>query len=467
MKQVLMLVLCANVLCTKAQNIVKNGDLQPVGGNMLQTLNQWNFNGCEPIIGGTYVDMAIGAPPYLFENPHFNGLSTTNIVTPIEGCMSQLICPIKGMSYTLTFKHQRRSFPNPTQNNEVPTPTAFRAIIRGYPTFTDYVFELVEDYNQTFLPGWINTSFTFTIPVTSTDNDFRVIFQQQTVVLAGQTGHGAILDDVVLTPNPNVTNTGPTVAATNSNTNWGLSNLPATGVTYNWSFPGATPSSSTAANPTNVQWNTTGLKTVTCTIGNGICNLVTISHDINITNTLPAEIVSFNATEKTGGIDLKWVTASEINTDYFGIYKSKDGLNFTEIGRVQSAGLQSGATYNFTDAQPGNGTVYYRLKQVDKNSSFKTTGIVKLRMGKLYLDVNVYPTVINNVLDYAVETPRAANMMIYVTDMSGRNIVSKSENMSIGTNKRMIDASTFAKGAYLLTVRDGSGFSKTIKFTKN
>lgn len=467
MKQVLLFAFAFCVGKADAQNIIKNGDLQPVGGNMLQTLNQWNFNGCQPIIGGTYVDMSIGAPPYLFENPHFNGLSTSNIVTPIEGCMSQLICPVKGMSYTLTFKHQRRTFPNPTQNNEVPTPTAFRAIVRGYPTFTDYVFELVEDYNQTFLPGWVNTSFNFTIPVTSTDNDFRVIFQQQTVVLAGQTGHGAILDDVVLTPNPNVTNTGPTVAATNSNTNWGLSNLPATGLTYNWSFPGATPSSSTAANPTNVQWSTTGLKTVTCTIGNGTCDLFTVSHEINIASTLPVDLLSFNASEKNGNVELHWNTANEVGNDYFAVYKSKDGVNFSEIGRVRASGITTGASYKFTDVTPGSGMVYYKLLQVDKNTASKSTGIVKLRLGKIYLDVNVYPTVINNVLDYGVETPRAAKMMVYVTDMSGRNIFTRLESVAIGTNKRMIDASAFAKGAYLLTVRDAAGFSKTIKFSKN
>jgi Secretion system C-terminal sorting domain len=458
MKKILLLALITVTLGVKAQNLVKNGNLQ-------QTVLYWDMNGCQPQIGGTYTDMSMGAPPYNFEAPHFNGISTTNILCCVNGCMNQAVCLFKDQSYTLSFKHQRRSFADPFANMDPPATTAVRAIVRGLPSFTDYVDATFSDSNPGWVNGWYTSNINFTVPASSTDNDFRVIFVQATIV---PTEFGCIIDDISLTPNPAFSTNGPTTAGVNSGTNWSINNIPASGVTYNWSFPGATPSSSTSATPANVQWNSQGTKTVTCVLGNGTCTVATLTQNINITSPLPVDITSFTATAKQNAAELQWVTGNEINNDYFIVYKSKDGVNFTEAGRVQSAGISTGATYKFTDAQPGAGVVYYRLRQVDKNGAYKSTGVVKLRFGSSGLDVSVYPTIVTDVLNYAVETPQTAKMYVTVTDMSGKKLEGKTENFISGTSIKTINTSALAKGIYLLTVTNGAaGFSKTIKFTKN
>jgi hypothetical protein len=462
MKRILVLLALAVSTTVHAQNLVKNGDFQ-------QIVKFWDFRGCEPFIGGEYADMVNSNSAWFFESPHFNGVSPTNVLALMNNCAEQKVCFVRGLDYTMTYKYQRRTFDNALQNAEVPNPSTMNVFVLGYPSFTFYASKSVSASNQTWVPSWYSDLINFSIPASSTDTAIAIVFKQASIAVPPAfLGHGLVLDDVVVLANPTLDVNGPSVASVNSGTNWNIPSLAAsTGATYNWSFPGATPATSTSNNPTNVQWPTQGVKTVTCTIGNGSCNLVTLVKQINITSALPVDLVAFSATEKSGAVELQWQTANEINTQYYGVYKSKDGINFTEVGKINAKNLLTGATYKFTDAQPGAAMVYYRLKPVDKNGTFKTTGIVKLRIGKVYLDVNVYPTVITSVLDYAVETPRAGKMMVYINDMSGRNIFTKAEVFNVGANKRNVDATLLAKGAYLLTIKDGAGFSKTIKFTKN
>ncbi|HRG07082.1 MAG TPA: hypothetical protein PLJ08_00780, partial [Cyclobacteriaceae bacterium] len=83
-------------------------------------------------------------------------------------------------------------------------------------------------------------------------------------------------------------------------------------------------------------------------------------------NPLPVELLSFTATAENEKVNLKWVTASELNNDFFTVQHSTDGVEFTSLGNVNGQGTkQSATTYNFVDDSPMAGINYYRLKQTD------------------------------------------------------------------------------------------------------
>jgi len=48
--------------------------------------------------------------------------------------------------------------------------------------------------------------------------------------------------------------------------------------------------------------------------------------------------LSFTAEAVDGNVDLNWVTASELNNDYFNIEYSKDGNSFTSVITRTGAG---------------------------------------------------------------------------------------------------------------------------------
>ena len=85
-------------------------------------------------------------------------------------------------------------------------------------------------------------------------------------------------------------------------------------------------------------------------------------------NALPIELLSFTAKENKNVVDLNWVTASEINNDYFSIERTRNGTDFELIGTQKGAGNSTEKiTYSMIDNKPLMGISYYRLSQTDFN----------------------------------------------------------------------------------------------------
>lgn len=199
------------------------------------------------------------------------------------------------------------------------------------------------------------------------------------------------------------------------------------------------------------------------------CGVVLDDFTMVASGTLPVNLSLFNAAPKNAGVELNWTTSSESNSAYFSVQHSKDGVNFFEIGKVTAANLSSGSSYTFIDAAAANGLNYYRLKQIDKNGIFKISGIVKLNLAATDVNAMVYPTVVNSVLNYAIETPKAVKLSVLVTDVTGKIITAVTpQTFTAGTTQKTINVSALASGVYMLTVSDGDGsFKKSIKFSKN
>jgi hypothetical protein len=88
---------------------------------------------------------------------------------------------------------------------------------------------------------------------------------------------------------------------------------------------------------------------------------------------LPIELLSFEGTKNDDYNTLTWVTATEINNDYFTLERSVDGFNWVEITTINGSGTVSTPTfYEYKDYEFTKDTVnYYRLKQTDFNGVFE------------------------------------------------------------------------------------------------
>lgn len=87
---------------------------------------------------------------------------------------------------------------------------------------------------------------------------------------------------------------------------------------------------------------------------------------LTVEEILPVSLLSLEAKCKADYAELNWVTASEINNDYFVVERSdKDGL-FDYIGEVEGYGTTSNMSqYSYKDYQYESGLAYYRLTQFD------------------------------------------------------------------------------------------------------
>ena len=94
--------------------------------------------------------------------------------------------------------------------------------------------------------------------------------------------------------------------------------------------------------------------------------------------------VNYSLELKAQGLEignlLEWGTEAEVNSMMFVIEKSENGLDFENIGVVNAEGVMNGErVYRFFDTEASGETVFYRLKEIDRddNFSFSRTVIVK------------------------------------------------------------------------------------------
>ena len=108
---------------------------------------------------------------------------------------------------------------------------------------------------------------------------------------------------------------------------------------------------------------------------------------------LPLTIVEFSGMCSNDGVHLEWVTASEHNTSYFNIEKSRNGLDWDTIVTIEAAGNSNQSiTYNYIDTKIIDQVNYYKLKQFDNDGSYETYNIISVNCGFNFDEpIIVYP----------------------------------------------------------------------------
>lgn len=181
--------------------------------------------------------------------------------------------------------------------------------------------------------------------------------------------------------------------------------------------------------------------------GNGDCWVVKLA-----AVTVPLNILSFSATQQNNNTLLQWQTANEINTSHFNIQRSKNGTEFTTVGKTNAAGSGDNK-YSYTDnniAELNAKTVYYRLQNIDKDGSYTYSKIVQIIYNIQHLTFNIYP---NPAKDRVYINGNNINE-IRVTDNSGKMVLYKTFN---GANNVQLNIATLAKGLYIVQVKDSKG----------
>lgn len=175
---------------------------------------------------------------------------------------------------------------------------------------------------------------------------------------------------------------------------------------------------------------------------------------------LPVKFKDFNALHSNGKTKLTWTTTSEINNDYFDVERSEDGVNFVSIGREKGANNSTEIkNYSFTDpkAYAAGGFLYYRIKQVDKDSQFDFTEIRSVKVATLSLAFKAYPNPVNSYLTIQLlEDVKQASYSL-------SNVTGKVLMNGDFVNSHEINIANLPVGIYILNVKSGtSSFQEKI-----
>ena len=171
--------------------------------------------------------------------------------------------------------------------------------------------------------------------------------------------------------------------------------------------------------------------------------------------------VSYSIELKAQGLEignlLEWATEGEENALMFVIEKSENGLDYENVGVVNAEGVDNGErVYRFFDTEASGETVFYRLKEIDRNDnfSFSRTVIVKRNVPNYFKVTGMSNTVTETAFSVTLETVVDKVLNYALLDIKGEELFSASIMLDpLEENTINFDLVNFEEGIYKVVMQ--------------
>jgi hypothetical protein len=178
--------------------------------------------------------------------------------------------------------------------------------------------------------------------------------------------------------------------------------------------------------------------------------------------TLPISLLFFKVEEYMGKVRLSWVSATEINNDYYIVERSIDGKLFEEILRVEGAGNSSEELYyQGYDIVPVSGYNYYRLKQVDFDGKIEKFNVKVVYIQEKIEKVRIYPNPTRgHELNIELLQPKYREYLLEIIDVKGKSFHEEIIRINADNpffRKQVINEFSLNKGVYFIKVKSEGG----------
>ena len=191
-----------------------------------------------------------------------------------------------------------------------------------------------------------------------------------------------------------------------------------------------------------------------------------------ISNPLPVNMLFFAAKNLDGNVQLNWATANEINNKGFGVERSINGVDFTEVSFVKGNGtINKNVNYAILDKRAfelaTSSQLYYRLRQEDFDGSVNYSNTVMVSEDDFSDNsVEVYPNPFVNTVGVKFVSASNETANVEITDMQGRVISTEKVKVSAGNfYHQMVSVENISNGVYFVSVTI-NGVKQTTKVVK-
>lgn len=185
---------------------------------------------------------------------------------------------------------------------------------------------------------------------------------------------------------------------------------------------------------------------------------------------LPVALTRFSCSSSGYNALIDWETASEKNMESYIIEAGVDGIQFKAIHTVPvTAESITVKKYSYTDYNifQNTQTVFYRLKMVEADGSFKYSNVEKLNLGKASSgNLIVYPNPVKSITNISYNLSSDMDVSCRIYDIKGRAVYSDIFKSLKGNNAILTDLSQLEKGYYILKL-SGDGLEDFYKFVKD
>ena len=179
---------------------------------------------------------------------------------------------------------------------------------------------------------------------------------------------------------------------------------------------------------------------------------------------LPVNFASITANKNGTGVAVKWLMSDQASISSYSAERSIDGIHFEAIATVKVA---SSSTYQVHDDNiPVSAMLYYRIKAIGVDGSYKYSNVVKLNTNKLPpATISIYPNPVHDKLKVTLNNVLNGTFKVRIITIAGTVAYSQS-NALIDGNELTLDARNLASGVYMLELTDEKGNKLMDKFVK-
>jgi hypothetical protein len=166
--------------------------------------------------------------------------------------------------------------------------------------------------------------------------------------------------------------------------------------------------------------------------------------------TLPIFLLDFTARKEGDAAKLNWSITDNSTPDKFEVLRSVNGTDFATIGTV--TGIERKLLYDFTDNTLPSGTVYYRLRMIDKNAKVELTKILAVMNGsKGVVVTSMMPTIVTGRARLTISSSEKSVLQLQVTDIYGRVVKRQAYTLTTGNQDVWMDLGILPNGTYQVT----------------
>jgi hypothetical protein len=186
--------------------------------------------------------------------------------------------------------------------------------------------------------------------------------------------------------------------------------------------------------------------------------------EVSFGDVIPVELTSFTASVVGNSIQLRWATATETNNQGFEIQRGINNRDLVTVGFVKGNGTTTETqSYTYVDNTELNGTVYYRLKQLDLNGKYDYSKVVEVTRVVSYGLSQNYPNPFNPTTAITYSIPENSFVTLKVYDVLGSEVADLVNGVvEAGVHKVNFNAFNLNSGVYFYTIKAGN-FSETKK----
>ncbi len=169
---------------------------------------------------------------------------------------------------------------------------------------------------------------------------------------------------------------------------------------------------------------------------------------------LPVEMNSLSARAHSLNTVLKWTTSTEVNNFGFDIERKTGTTDWSKVGFVRGTGTSSTLhCYLFTDNVGQAGSYSYRIKQIDKDGSFRYSSTTEVEVGAVARILSLgdnYPNPFNPATSIEFSVPTDGRVTLKIYNMLGQEVANLFDGVVVAGSLQKVsfNANRLASGAY-------------------